>query len=94
MTLIDLDIQNEDEATILDPNYKDILERRNEIIEAYKTNPAALDRLIGFITDAYIDFSKLRGLNAKLKIPELIKILNDYNFEQLIKFLTGESPRD
>lgn len=94
MTLIDLDVQNEDEVIVLDANYKTILERKNEIMTAFKNTPAALDRLIGLVTDAYIDFNKLRGQNAKLKIPELMSILNEYNFDQLIKFLTGESPRD
>lgn len=88
-TLIDLDIQNDDELISLGAEYMHVLKRKNEIIDAYNISPMLLDRLIALITDLYVDFNKIKGVNVKLKIPELVALINDYNYKTLIAFITG-----
>lgn len=88
-TIIDLDIQNDDELISLGAEYIDVLKRKNEIIAAYNKSPLILDRLIALITDLYIDFNKIKGVNVKLRIPELVAIVNDYDYKTLIDFLVG-----
>lgn len=88
-TIIDLDIQNEDELASLGPEYIHVLKRRNEIIDAHNNSPMVLDRLIAMITDLYMDFNKIKGANVKLKIPELVALINDYDYKTLVTFLVG-----
>lgn len=86
MALIDLDIRNEEERACLNIDYKNILDRRDDIIEAFKKSPGALDRIYSYLTDNYIDYNKLRGINVKSKVPELIKLFQNYDFEKLVAF--------
>lgn len=88
-TIVDLDIQNDDELISLGSGYIHMLKRKNEIIDAYNKSPMVLDRLIALITDLYVDFNKIKGANVRLKIPELVAIINDYNYKTLIAFLVG-----
>lgn len=93
MALIDLDIRNEEELACLNEDYKSIMDRRDQIIEAYKFSPAVLDRVFGLLTDCYIDYNKLKGINVKLKVPELLRLLNNYDFQKLVAFHSGETGR-
>lgn len=91
MTLIDLDIENGNDFSSLGEEYAEILLRKNDIIKAFGNAPLILDRLIALITELYTDYNKMKGTNAKLKIPELITIINEYNYKTLISFLIGEN---
>lgn len=87
--LIDLDIQNDDELASLGPEYINVLQNRDEIIQQHQS-PKMFDRLIAVITELYVDHNKLRGGNMKTRIPELIALINNYNYFQLVSFMTGE----
>lgn len=93
MALIDLDIRNEDELACLNADYKSIMDRRDEIIDAYKYSPAILDdKIYGILSDFYVDYNKLRGVNVKLK-SDLMKLLNNYDFEKMVLFFTDDNKR-
>lgn len=89
MGLIDLDIRNDDELNCLDANYKNIMERRDEIIEAYKFSPAVLDKIFGILTDCFVDFNKLRGVNVKLR-GDLMNLLHNYDYDKLVNFFIDD----
>lgn len=84
-----MDIRNDDELMSMGSEYIDILKRKNEIIEGYNKSPLALDRLVTLITNLYVDFYKIKGSSVKLRIPELVAIINNYNYNTLIAFLIG-----
>lgn len=88
-TIIDLDIQNDDELRSLGSEYIHILKRKNEIIDSYNKSPMVLDRLIALITDLYVDFNRIKGANVKLRIPDLVAIIKDYDYKTLIAFFVG-----
>lgn len=88
-TIIDLDIQNDDELISLGSEYIHILKRKNEIIDSYNKSPMVLDRLIALITDLYVDFNKIKGANVRLRIPDLVAIIKDYDYKTLIAFFVG-----
>lgn len=46
-----------------------------------------LDRLLALITDCYIDRFKLKGINAKDKVPKFLKLLSAYDIASLEEFL-------
>lgn len=89
MGLIDLDIRNEEELSCLNENYKHVIERRDEIIDAYKYSPAILDKIFGLLTDCFVDYNKLRGVNVKLR-GDLMSILQNYEYEKLVMFYIGD----
>lgn len=85
--LIDLDVRNEEEFNCLCPEYQYVLKRKDDIETAYKNDSIILDRLYGLVTDCYIDRFKLKGINVKTKVPQLLQLLNNYNYEHLVMFL-------
>lgn len=93
-SLIDLDIQNDEELKSLGPEYMYVLEHKDSIVEKHNRSPKTFDRLIAVITELYIDFNKSHGGNMKLKIPELIKLINDYKPGTLASFMTGEATHE
>jgi Bardet-Biedl syndrome 7 protein len=48
----------------LSPEYAEILENADRIREAFKARPHALEYLSGIITDLYVDYHKLQGLDV------------------------------
>ena len=48
---------------------------------------SGFDRVLGSITDLYVDHFKMKGQNVKHKANELLQLLNDdYTFERLLQF--------
>lgn len=92
--LIDLDVRNDEEFNCLCDEYQNILRRKDDIETAYKNESIILDRLYGLITDCYIDRFKLKGINVKAKIPQLLQLLNNYDYEHLVLFLNESTPGD
>ncbi len=41
------------------------------------------------ITDLYIDQHKFKGQNVKGRVPQLLDILDKYNFQDLVDFFRG-----
>lgn len=82
-----MDIRSEDDWNCLLPKYQSILERRSEIENDFIKTPGILQRYFGVITDFYIDRFKFKGMFVKDKIPELMKLLEDYKkMEPIIEF--------
>lgn len=92
--LIDLDIQDGNELESLGPDFADILERKNKIIETYNRTSHMLDRIKNFIKGIYIDYNKLRGSDVKHNLAQLNDLIDKYNNESLVNFILGESSED
>lgn len=95
--LIDLDIQDDAELKSLGFDYADILENKNKIIESYGRSSQMLERLKKFIHGIYMDYNKLRGIDAdetssSLKLKELID--KNYNNDSLVNFILGMIPNE
>lgn len=45
----------------------------------------------GIITDLYVDYYKFKGINVRSKIPKLIDVLENYNYEALLEFFTSNA---
>lgn len=46
--------------------------------------------VLGIVTDLYIDYNKFKGISAKSRIPKLLDILDNYNYEDLLYFFRPE----
>lgn len=89
LALLDLDIRSDDEMKCLTNQYQDILRRKDEIIDASKTSQSYLNQIYGLLTDCYIDRHKIKGINVSAKIPQLIDLLNNYNYDKFVSFFTS-----
>lgn len=93
-SLIDLDIQDNDELQSLGSDYANVLEHKNKIIETYNRTSHMLDRIKGFIIGIFIDYHKLRGTDVKHKVNQLNGLINNYNNDTLVNFILGNSAED
>uniref|UniRef100_A0A336LLY4 CSON007521 protein n=1 Tax=Culicoides sonorensis TaxID=179676 RepID=A0A336LLY4_CULSO len=87
--LLELDLTTQEEFDILSPEYQNILNNKETILELYRKDPPNINRLYGFLTDLYIDRFKFKGINVKTKIPILIKLLEEYQYDTIIEFFLG-----
>ncbi|KAF2879488.1 hypothetical protein ILUMI_26683 [Ignelater luminosus] len=88
--LHELGVNDEETLNSLSPKYRNLLENEKELRAYYSGQPAYLDRLYGIITDLYIDYNKFKSVSAKSKIPKLLAILDNYNYEDLLYFFRPE----
>lgn len=82
---MDLEI-TEEEMYCLTEKYRDLLTNKDTILMEFKKDKVAAHRLFGVLTDLYVDWFKLKGLDVKQKIPDLLKLLEDYSYEHLMGF--------
>lgn len=43
-------------------------------------------RVVGMITDLFIDKFKFKGQNVKSKVPMLLEVLDNYDLNNLVEF--------
>eukprot|EP00118_Oscarella_pearsei_P011995 m.84946 g.84946 ORF g.84946 m.84946 type:complete len:230 (+) comp36418_c0_seq15:2058-2747(+) len=72
------------------PEYQDVLDNADQLQAEFRLQPSHLERLYGMITDLYIDKFKFKGINVKGKVPQLMSVLEEYDFESLVEFFDGE----
>lgn len=87
--LLELDLTTEEEFNILSPEYQNILNNQDAIMKAFTKNPPIINRIFGFLTDLFIDRYKFKGINVKNRIPSLIKLLEEYQYDAVIDFFLG-----
>lgn len=83
--LLDLDI-TEEEMYCLCADYRALLVNKDQIMIDYETDKVITNRLFGVLTDLYVDWFKLKGLDVKQKIPQLLNMLDKYDFKELMAF--------
>lgn len=83
--LLDLDITEEEMYCLCD-DYRDLLTNKEQIQRNYEDDRVVTNRLFGVLTDLYVDWFKLKGLDVKQKIPKLLELLEKYDFKELLEF--------
>lgn len=89
VALLELDLTTPEEFNILSPEYQNILNNKDQIQDSFQKDPPITNRLFGFLTDLYIDRFKFKGINVKTKIPLLLKLLEEYQYDSLVEFFLG-----
>lgn len=82
---MEINIQNDEEFEILSDKYKNLLRNKQSLEENFKSEAFNRERLIGVVTDFYIDNNKFKGINVKNKLESLQDALRDYNTEILLE---------
>ncbi|XP_053670850.1 Bardet-Biedl syndrome 7 protein-like [Anopheles nili] len=84
--LIDLDIRDDEEFNTLSEEYRSLISNQQEIGIEFRKQPTILNRIYGILTDLYIDKFKFKGVNVKTKLPQLIELLDNYSYDELVQF--------
>jgi Bardet-Biedl syndrome 7 protein len=94
--LLDLEVEEDEECEeVLSQQYKDLLNNKAKVEELYKRGePSQLNRIYGIITDLYIDKFKFKGANMKARIPKLIELFENYNFDEIVQYYGGKKYED
>ena len=74
--LLELNVQNDDEFELLSDEFKNLLQTKNAIEKKFNNESANVNRLIGILTNFYVDKNKFKGINVKNKLEDFIDILN------------------
>lgn len=90
LALMDLDIRSDEDIDCLCPEYKQILNEKDAIRESYKNDVDISDQIEGLLTDCFIDRFKSKGINAKSKIPDLVKHIQSYSYDALVECFVGQ----
>lgn len=75
-----------DNLSFLTAEYQEIIRNADDIVKQYKAAPRHLDFLKGIITDLFVDKHKLSGKTAQTKIPGLLSLLDNYEFNKLLQY--------
>lgn len=82
------------EAASFTPMLKEVLESYEQLHKEVAEKSIYFDRILGIITDLYIDKFKIGGQNVKHRINELLVLLHDdYSLEKLIEFFNAKHVR-
>lgn len=69
----------------LSAEYKDILASQETIKQEFKDRTRALEYLTGIVTDLFVDWHRLRGIEAKHRIPQLQQVILTNDFPALLQ---------
>uniref|UniRef100_A0A182K4S1 RWD domain-containing protein n=1 Tax=Anopheles christyi TaxID=43041 RepID=A0A182K4S1_9DIPT len=84
--LLDLDIRDDEEFNTLSEEYRSLIRNQQAIGAEFRKQPTILNRIYGILTDLYIDKFKFKGVNVKMKLPQLIELLENYSYDELVQF--------
>uniref|UniRef100_A0A182MRP1 Bardet-Biedl syndrome 7 protein homolog n=1 Tax=Anopheles culicifacies TaxID=139723 RepID=A0A182MRP1_9DIPT len=84
--LLDLDIRDDEEFNTLSDEYRSLIRNQQAIGIEFRKQPTILNRIYGILTDLYIDKFKFKGVNVKTKLPQLIELLENYSYDELVQF--------
>ena len=79
----------EADSAYLSPAYVEVLENAASIQKQFKQSPRALESLSGIVTDLFVDMHKFKGRDVKHKIPQLMQLLEHYDHDQVVSFITN-----
>eukprot|EP00180_Rhodochaete_pulchella_P003582 Plantae.Rhodophyta-Rhodochaete_pulchella.ctg6243.p1 GENE.Plantae.Rhodophyta-Rhodochaete_pulchella.ctg6243~~Plantae.Rhodophyta-Rhodochaete_pulchella.ctg6243.p1 ORF type:complete len:202 (-),score=40.57 Plantae.Rhodophyta-Rhodochaete_pulchella.ctg6243:47-574(-) len=82
------EIKTDGAMEFLDPEYKEVIEHSEKIRREFKNRPGALAMLYGLVSDMYQDKHKFKGHNVTPHIPELHALLDRYNYDEVLEFIS------
>lgn len=71
-------------ASLLVPEYEDVLARAEAIEAAMREHPTQVERLVALTVDLFVDQHKLAGRDAKQSIPRVAAAMEEYDFEAVL----------
>ena len=73
----------------LEEQYREILEKKQELAQEVKESPKQLEALFGVITDLFVDKHMFDGRRLQHLLPDLTNLLQRYdeNREQILHFI-------
>jgi Bardet-Biedl syndrome 7 protein len=74
---------------VLSQHYLDLLRNKAMVEERFQREPSQLNRIYGILTDLYIDKFKFKGANVKARIPKLIELFENYDFDEIVLYYGG-----
>lgn len=92
--LLELNVQNDDEFELLSDKYKNLLRNKQNLEENFKSESSNLDRLIGILTDFYMDKNKFRGINVKHKLESLHDALRSCKSDTLMEIFCATNDKN
>lgn len=87
---MDLDIRSDEDFDCLCPEYKEILNQKDAIRESYSNDVDVADQIEGLLTDCFIDRFKVKGMNVRSKIPDLVKHIQSYDYGALVECFVAQ----
>lgn len=78
--------QQETDKSWLQKEYVDILANQKEIRKEFKQRAQALQLLSGIITDLFVDWHRLNGIDARHKLSVVQQTLLAGNFDGVVEF--------
>ncbi|XP_044749136.1 Bardet-Biedl syndrome 7 protein homolog [Coccinella septempunctata] len=88
--LHELELSEEENMNSLSERYRKLLAEESILRNDFNNNPDYLGRLYGIVCDLYADYNKMKGINIKSKLPQLMKVLEDVDFHKLLEFFKPE----
>jgi Bardet-Biedl syndrome 7 protein len=68
-------VMQEPDISWLSPEYKEILDNQETIRQDVKRRAKSLEFLVGIVTDLFVDWSRLQGIDARSKIPQIQEVI-------------------
>ena len=75
---------SETDDSWLSNDYRDILANQEQIRGQYLKRGKSLEFLTGIITDLFVDWNKIQGIDRRKMIPKLQKTIMSGNFKELV----------
>jgi hypothetical protein len=75
--------------TPLTGQYTSLYRESNQIRTELQQRPKRLEYISGIITDLHVDWHRLRGIDARNKLPEVADALRCGNWERLEELILG-----
>jgi len=77
--------QSGDDGSWLSPEYAAILKSQDLIKQEFKDRARALEYLTGIVTDLFVDWHRLRGVEVRHRIPQLQQVILSNDFNALVQ---------
>lgn len=80
--------QQDSSPSWMTEEYVQILKDQEIIRKEFKTRDRSLEYLMGIITDLFVDWNRIQGIDVKRKIPQLQGVIMNGDFTQIVKFFS------
>lgn len=80
------DIKLQTDISFLSAEYQEVIKDGPKFEREFKNQARALEMLYGLITDLYVDANKFKGHSAQHRIPDLMRLLQGYHYDEVLAF--------
>jgi len=87
--LKELSMQEGEDGQALSAEHKETLDKADQLLAEHKLQPRKLEFLHGILDNLYVNRHKFRGNNVRGKLPDLHRLLKDYDLDAVTAFIMG-----